>query len=351
MARLLEFQPARRRARWAGCCPGVCLALPVALGWCGCRPNGSATDAEPPSHYIAFVGAGATDPLWPVLRASAERYAQTHRYHEIRYLVSEVVSPQEQARLIRGVLGDMDLRGLCVQVIDAGALSSVLRDASVHGVHVVTMLKDVPAQLRRAYCGIDEDNIGRSLAQAVKEATGGTGNVMALVGRRAAPEYHDRLAAFQDEIEKSIDIHVLAYAECDGDRVGAQKVLHEYTRRYPSVSGWVMLDSWAFSRWGDSGTLLPKPCPIVTVNPFPGNWKYLESGECFALIGGDYERIGRESLRLCELAIGTAHTEKMEILVPADIVRATELAAYRVKWINWSAPVIDAGAPESGGSL
>jgi len=327
------------------------LLLAIALLPVACRSSDSGDSDDGPRQYIAFVGAGTTDPLWPVLRAGAERYAKTHPYHLIKYLVPDVVSPEEQAKLIHGLLGDVNLRGICVQVIDPKAMASVLGEASIHGVPVVTMIRDVTPSLRQAFCGIDEHNIGRQLAVAVGEAVEGSGNIMVLTSSVSDPVYQHRLAGFREGMDRQPNVHVLAYAECDGKRLQARHVLEEYTKRYPSVGAWVMLDNWAFSRRGNSLPKLINSRPIVAMNPFPLHWGRLESGECFALIGGDYGTIGYDALRLCEMSMGGALPGRMESLVAAEIVRASELVAFRVKWITWSSPTLDAIGEPARGSL
>lgn len=327
------------------------LSLMLALFPAACRSSESGDPDAGPRQFIAFVGAGTTDPLWPVLRAGAERYAKTHPYHLFKYLVPDVVSPEEQAKLIRGLLGDVNLRGICVQVIDPQAMASVLGEASIHGIPVVTMLRDVTPSLRQAFCGIDEQNIGRQLAVAAVEAVDGSGNIMVLTSSVSDPVYQRRLAGFREGMRRQSDVHVLAFAECGGKRLQARQVLEEYTKRYPSVGAWVMLDNWAFTRRGNSLSKLINSRPIVAMNPFPLHWGRLESGECFALIGGDYGKIGYESLRLCEMAMGGALSGRMDSLVPAEIVRASELMAFRLKWITWSSPTLDVIREPARGSL
>ena len=320
--------------------PASTSLLSLALLTCavGCTPPQPTAATDLPRPYIAFVGAGAGDPLWLILRAGAERFRTDPHRLAVRYLAPQVVSPQEQVKLIRSLLGDIHLKGLCVQVADPRALLSVLAEAEVHGVRVVSMVRDVPVRLRTAFCGVDEADLGRKLAAAAAEAVDQDGNIMVLISSQDDPYYANRLQAFRQQIGQQSDIHVLAYAECHGDGVAARRELRERSRRYPSVETWVMLDNWAFEGWDDTEPLLPRRCRLIAVDPLPLLWSRLESGECFALVGGEYGRIGSEAMRQCHLAIGSPVLHKMESLVPALVVRASELVEYRDKWRRWSSP-------------
>jgi ABC-type sugar transport system substrate-binding protein len=319
------------------------LAIWVSAWGGGCKNAGQEPGPQPPQDFIAFVGAGAADPLWPILRNGAERFPGGRRRLGTRFLTPPIASPQEQVGLIRGLLGDLRLKGLCVQVIDPQALISVLEEAAIHGVPVVTMIRDVPAHLRIAYCGVDQADIGRKLADATYEALDGKGNVEVLVSTMSDPYYAKRLRAFQTQIGRWSGIHILAYAECHGDSVAARRELRNRSRRYPSIRAWVMLDNWAFNGWNASQPLVPKRCRVIAVDPFPANWKRLESGECYALIGGEYGEIGYEAMRRCHLAVGSPVRHEMESLVPALLIRASELADFRIRWTLWSSPDAAAG--------
>ena len=314
------------------------LALALAFWSTGCKPPQPHDTPRTPKNYIAADGAGAGDPLWPILRAGAQRFPTDPHRLAIRYLVPETVSPQKQVQLIRGLLGDIHLRGLCVQVADPRALFNVLEEVAVHGVPVVAMVRDLPDHLRTAFSGLDEADLGRKLADAAAQAVEQRGNIMVLISTQDDPSLAERLHAFQQRIARQIGIHVLAYAECHADGVVARRELRTRSKRYPSVEAWVMLGNWAFAGWDDTEPLLPRPCRLIAVDPFPPLWKRLETGECFALVGGDYGQIGYEAIRHCHLAIGSPTMHRMESLAPAFVVRASELAEYQTKWRQWSSP-------------
>ena len=287
---------------------------------------------------MAVVGGGATDSLWPVLRASGERYAAQGFGLPVRFAAPPVVSPAAQVRLVRELLANRQLRGLCIQVIDPLALVGVLDQAVALGIPVVTMMRDVEQRLRTAYVGLDEEDVGRHLARAAAESVGGRGTIMVLRSTADDPRYADRVRGFAREIGEFEGVHILAYGDCDGRSVEARRVLREQSARFPSLGAWVSMDTWpliGFERWEE---LLPEGCKLVTVGPVPAHWRVLESGACSALVGGEYGEIGHHSLRFCQLAAAGGSLIPSVYLVPARTVRAAGLGAFRSLWIEWSSP-------------
>jgi ABC-type sugar transport system substrate-binding protein len=323
--------------------PLLLAVLVVTAGLAACRPGTPAGASPTPQKYIAFVGVGADDPLWHALRAGAERFPSQPGHLAVRYLAPPVTSPQEQVRLVRGMVGDLNLKGLCVQVSDPEALQGVLGEMTVHGVSVVSMVRDVPEQDRIAFCGVDEGDMGRALAEAAAEAVGGAGNIMVLVSDEGDPAYSRRLGAFRSAIRLKSDIHVLGYVECHADGVAARRELREGSRRFPSLEAWVLMDNWAFRGWDEAEPLVMAGCRLIAVDPLPEVCKHLESGLCFALVGGMYADIGYEAMRNCHLAIGSPRLVRLESLVPAMIVWASELEEYRAQWRQWTEPAAGSG--------
>ena len=83
---------------------------------CGCEPGPAYSPARPRG-YIAVVGAGRNDALWPVLRATAARFERTTASYHIRAVTPDAASPAGQAETIAQLPRD-GLRGLCVHVFD-----------------------------------------------------------------------------------------------------------------------------------------------------------------------------------------------------------------------------------------
>jgi len=80
-------------ANWTGLL-FLATALVVAVQpACEKDDPGRSPQVQKEEGFIAFVGAGQDDPLWPVLRAGAHRFDRAHGRVEVRYEAPPVVSP------------------------------------------------------------------------------------------------------------------------------------------------------------------------------------------------------------------------------------------------------------------
>ena len=112
------------------------LGAVMLAGMCNCRPE-SADESPKGSGFIAVVGIGKADPLWPVVRASAVRFAELSPRPPVRALAPEEISPNLQLRML-GALRDDGLVGLCIQVLDSEAVAAELTASSATHVQRAT---------------------------------------------------------------------------------------------------------------------------------------------------------------------------------------------------------------------
>ena len=151
------------------------------LAGCEGKPKGHTGQPKPAARRgngaIAFVGAGQRHPLWPVLKASAERYDREMCMLEVQYLCPDGDSPQDQIDLLKS-LTDIALRGVCVQLENAPALEPTLRELYNRGILIVSMIKPAPEEIRVGHVGFDESVVGETLADAAAEAIGDQGALM-----------------------------------------------------------------------------------------------------------------------------------------------------------------------------
>src|SRR5437868_1349692 len=161
----------RRASLWVYVFTGVILA--------GCNGDASAPQTRPAAagrgaqrSFIAFVGAGESDPHWPILRHSAQQYVSTLGSMEVRYFTPSGSSAQEQIELLRRLTSG-DAAAVCVQVQDPGAIRGILEDAQSRGVVAVAMVHDPGGSLPAGFAGLDEEAVGRTLADAAARTLGG----------------------------------------------------------------------------------------------------------------------------------------------------------------------------------
>ena len=77
------------------------------------------------SGFIAFVGAGKNDPLWPILKTGAEHYVAMVGTTEVKYFCPKGDSAQDQIELLQS-LHDPNMQGMCIHMADIDDISPVL---------------------------------------------------------------------------------------------------------------------------------------------------------------------------------------------------------------------------------
>lgn len=318
---------------------GLAILLVASLGALGpaCRPSSDLTIDRPDEFAVAFIGAGKNDPLWPALRAGAERYVHEFELPGILIDAPRVASPTEQIKLLKSLPGK-GYRGVCVQVNDPTVLDPVIHQLCSAGVRVVTMVQDAAPDVRSAFVGVDNAAIGRALADAVVERLNGDGSIIVIHAGEDHPIDGDRLWAFRSAISAHPGIKIYFWLDCHDRPAEAERLIREHAARFPNLDAFVSLDNWPLRFLEGKPRLLPKSCQLITVGGDPGYWRYIEDGTVGAMIEARHGRTGFEAMRLCEKAI-----QNETIFVPRtdlslESVTASTLDDFRVSWIAWSSP-------------
>ena len=310
----------------------------VSLAGCEEKSKGRSGRPDPAARrlngVIAFVGAGQRHSLWPVLKASAERYDHEMCMLDVQYLCPRGDSPQDQIDLLKS-LTDTALRGVCVQLENAPALEPTLRELYNRGILIVSMVKPAPEEIRVGHVGFDESVVGETLADAAAEAIGDQGALMLLHAGTKDPVYGLRLVAFENQIRRHGRIEVQAEIDCQMDPFEARKEIRERSARFPRLSAWVALDDWPLRGVGLTDQPLPAGCRLITFGGVPDQWPLIRDGTCPAVVAANYRELGMQALQACEVATKKISRFKATYQAPLRIVRRSNLDAYISDWSSW----------------
>lgn len=322
------------------------VTLAMTLASTGCREDPQAKAAASAAAraelrkyngVIAFVGSCERDALWPVLKASAQRYDREMCSYEVRYLCPRNDSPQEQIDLLKA-LGEQGIRGLCVQIDNLPATERTLRALYDRGVKIVSMVKPAPESIRSAHVGFDETEIGSVMATALVHAVGEQGTVMVLHAGTKDPIYSLRLAGFEAEMDRNRRLQILAEIDCKADGLDARKIISERAARFPRLSAWVSLDDWPLRGIGLTEKPLPPGSKLITFGAYPSQWPWIRDGTLPIVVAANYQEMGQQALEACEVAARNSTRFKPVYFAPLRTVHQRNLDAFIADWSIWAQP-------------
>lgn len=324
---------------WKLSAGGLLLGLHI-LGCGEDGPSGAPPAASRPAiadrPVIAFVAAAPNDPLWPVLKTSAELHLQQWDAFEVRFLVPEKDEPQSQADLL-AALSEPRLRGLCIHIRDADAVQKQLEQLQQSGVSIVSMIQPAPTNCRVAHVGLDESAIGRALADATADLLGEQGTIMLIQAGPDHPAFGLRLMGMRERLRIHRQLEVLASIDCQADPQAALAAIQDRSPRYPRLSAWVALDDWPL-RALTSDNPLPPNTRLITFGGLPHQWPLLRSGVLPVLVAADYGELGGKALQFCENAIRNTNPQRLpdHYIAPLRTLRSEDLDAYERDWRTWT---------------
>jgi ABC-type sugar transport system substrate-binding protein len=300
----------------------------------------------PMKGYIAFVGAGQRHPLWPILRRSAERYALDTGSIEIRYFAPSITSPREQIEVLRRLTNDDEMRGVCVQIEHPAALAGVLNDIESRGVAIVPMMHGTESQAIAGFAGLDDEAIGKTLADTAARVLDGEGSIMVLHAGTEHPVFGPRLETFLAEMNRHPHVEIFARMDCQGDALQARQIMRDRSARYPRLSAWVSVGEWPTIGLGSEQELgLPPGCRLIAFGGGPEQWPLIRSGRCPAILAADYHEIGTKAIQFCETAIRRPSRFESRYVAPLRTIDAAGLEAYIAEWHRWVDEPVGSSAP------
>ena len=284
---------------------------------------------------IAMVAAGRDDPLWPILKHSAQRYADAAGKVRFEFIEPAGNSPNDQLRAIRS-LSDPMLRGVCIQPTDVAAISPELQRLQNRGIAIVSMIQPLPDDLRVAHVGFDASEIGVALADATAEALGGTGSIMVLHAGPNHDVYGPRYLAFATRMRRYSKIEVFADVNCDATPRRARELIQERSARYPRLSAWVAMDDWPLQLLSAGDEPLPEAVRLITFGGLPHQWPLIRRGVIPVCVAVNYNDLGKEAALSCHLAaLGKPALHSIH-KASLRTITANNLDAYIRDWAFWS---------------
>lgn len=298
----------------------------------GCEEHAQPVAAKK-ADFIAFIGPVEDDPLWPLMRATAEHYRDGLTDLDLVARAPSTRSADEQIRIIRELEGKA-LRGLCIEPVDPQVLRDVICKLQTDGVVVVAMMQRIECEDPLPFAGVDEMAVGGAIAEALRRAVGGPGTVAVMTDSTAGQRVSDRTLGFRERMRLETDLKVLREFDCKGDTAESERIVREYMERFPRLDAWASLDNWPLRNLNVERPLLPSSCRMVTTTPLPEYWPRIRDRTCAALVGVKYERIAESALGMCAALVQREPLQTWTYLAPPVTVTEHNLNWYRVNWFE-----------------
>ncbi len=173
------------------------------------------------------------------LRGAVHEVAALSRVERIEIGVREVAAFDAQALVAamrEAMAGEPD--GIAMVAIDEDSVRAVTAEAAEAGIAVVTLVSDLPGSRRIHYAGIDNLAAGRTAASLLGRFMGGAGSVGVIVGSLNARDHRERLAGFEQVIERNYpEIRILQLIEGRDDPARVQRLAERLLAEHVDLSG------------------------------------------------------------------------------------------------------------------
>lgn len=285
---------------------------------------------------VLFIASAKDDPTWPVVQATAKRFAEKYPLTAIDVDAPGTRSPKIQQDLLNAAR-TREANVVCIMPNDPAAVQPIVSNLSLSGIPVITVGTDIPGARRDVYCGPSELDIGRKCAAAcgqILERRSKT--VMLLHAGEEHPVYGARLLGFRESTRLHGPIEILRDINGHNDAMRSFRLMKAEARRYPRIGCWVLLDDWPLRTIGDAERLLPLGVTMVLCDAEPRHWNRLRDGQVQALIGYDVQVAIEEAMfRAIRVARGEISDMTRETYIPAEIITDKELPRWEARWAAW----------------
>jgi ABC-type sugar transport system substrate-binding protein len=228
------------------------------------------------------------------------------------------------------------MRGLCIQVNDAGLVTPALQQLHVRGIAIVSMVEPAPEKVRFAHVGVDETAVGQELARGTIEGLGQAGGtIMLLHAGYDHPVYGSRYLAFMEGIKTASQVSLLGEFNCHADAGEARQIIRERSQRFPRLTAWVALCDWPLQDGYSPDDIFPKGMRYITFGGYPRQWPLIRNGLCPAIVAVDYKQVGGQALQFCYSAVRDPAQAQRLARVPLTQLNLINVDEYERDWMAW----------------
>lgn len=168
-------------------------------------PGATTEPTEAPT--IAYIPHLTGHPVWLIAKEGFEDAAAEMGFEGL-WIGSESGDVQELVETLDSAIAQ-GVDGIAIAAINPSAMQASIDRAIEMGIPVVTVLADAADSQRNAFVGSDVNEIGRLAAEALIDATGGTGKVGVVLASLDLENQRQILDAFEEGIAGT-DLEIVA---------------------------------------------------------------------------------------------------------------------------------------------
>ena len=186
-------------------------------------------------------------PFFERAHQGCERAAKEIDGVSCRYVIPTQPSTDEQVQILHDLIVQK-VDGIAVSPFNAASLAGVLRSAEKAGIPVITFdadLHESDRELRKAYVGSRNYDIGVMLAKRLMELKPDGGNVVIHSGETSADNLEERIKGVRDTLKKSNWSEVQGSpVYCNGDDMLAVQQFEELLLKHSDLDGYIAVGAW-----------------------------------------------------------------------------------------------------------
>ncbi len=190
------------------------------------RPDAAASELARgrPLRFAMVLPSGTNAFMQQISAQAADlRPWLARRRASLELIATDVFNPASLAATLEDLSASYD--GVAVVALDHPRVRAAIDDLSADGVHVVTLVSDVPTSRRRRYVGIDNIAAGRTAGTLVGRLIGQRrGRIGIVAGSLSLRDHAERIFGFSQVLASEFpQIEVLApFEACDDDALSAE---------------------------------------------------------------------------------------------------------------------------------
>ncbi len=292
---------ARRGMLTAACCAAMLLA------W-GCRkpapPSGenkkaAAAPEQPAKPQIVFavIPKQKDNPVFSYAKAGAMAKAKELGVQVI-WDAPERNDEIKQAQIVETFIRQ-GVDGIAISCSNPDVLRKPIDKAAAKGIPVVTWDSDSPKSKRQAFFGVNDYKAGQIIAEELGALLNGKGKIAIMSGVQGAQNLTLRVQGVLDVIKKKYPgMKVVATVYCDDDVPKSVQLVKSVMNEHPDLAGWGMVGGWPLFAKNGLDAITPGKTKVVSVDPLPECWHWIEDGYAQVMIGQKVFDWGAKSVEL-----------------------------------------------------